>query len=70
MREADVLILDEPTAALDARSEYEVFRRFKELSEGKTAILISHRFSPFFERPHGGPHPRACRRQSGSAWDP
>ena len=45
MREADVLILDEPTAALDARSEYEVFRRFKELSEGKTAILISHRFS-------------------------
>ncbi|MGE4244729.1 MAG: ABC transporter ATP-binding protein [Parvibaculaceae bacterium] len=45
MREADVLILDEPTAALDARSEFEVFRRFKELSEGKTAILISHRFS-------------------------
>ena len=45
MREADVLILDEPTAALDARSEYEVLRRFKELSEGKTAILISHRFS-------------------------
>ncbi|MGE0119221.1 MAG: ABC transporter ATP-binding protein [Dongiaceae bacterium] len=45
MREAAVLILDEPTAALDARSEYEVFRRFKELSAGKTAILISHRFS-------------------------
>ena len=45
MREAEVLILDEPTAALDARSEYEVFRRFKELSHGKTAILISHRFS-------------------------
>ena len=45
MREAEVLILDEPTASLDARSEYEVFRRFKELSEGKTAILISHRFS-------------------------
>ena len=45
MREADVLILDEPTAALDARSEFEVFERFKELSEGKTAILISHRFS-------------------------
>jgi ATP-binding cassette subfamily B protein len=45
MREAEVLILDEPTAALDARSEYEVFRRFKELSQGKTAILISHRFS-------------------------
>ncbi len=45
MREAAVLILDEPTAALDARAEYEVFRRFKELSEGKTAIIISHRFS-------------------------
>ena len=45
MREAEVLILDEPTAALDARSEFEVFKRFKELSEGKTAILISHRFS-------------------------
>jgi ATP-binding cassette, subfamily B, bacterial len=45
MRGADVLILDEPTAALDARSEYEVFLRFKELSDGKTAVLISHRFS-------------------------
>ncbi len=45
MREAQVLILDEPTAALDARSEFEVFQRFKELSDGKTAILISHRFS-------------------------
>ena len=45
MRDAEVLILDEPTAALDARSEFEVFQRFKELSEGKTAIIISHRFS-------------------------
>jgi ATP-binding cassette subfamily B protein len=45
MREAQVLILDEPTAALDARSEFEVFQRFKELSAGKTAVLISHRFS-------------------------
>lgn len=45
MREAEVLILDEPTAALDARAEFEVFQRFKELSRGKTAILISHRFS-------------------------
>jgi ATP-binding cassette subfamily B protein len=45
MREAQVLILDEPTAALDARSEFEVFQRFKELSHGKTAVLISHRFS-------------------------
>jgi ATP-binding cassette subfamily B protein len=45
MRDAQVLILDEPTAALDARSEFEVFQRFKDLSEGKTAVLISHRFS-------------------------
>ena len=45
MRDAQLLILDEPTAALDARSEYDVFVRFKELSEGKTAVLISHRFS-------------------------
>ncbi|MGZ5651613.1 MAG: ABC transporter ATP-binding protein, partial [Usitatibacter sp.] len=45
MREAQVLILDEPTAALDARAEFEVFQRFKELSAGKTAVLISHRFS-------------------------
>ncbi len=45
MRDAQLLILDEPTAALDARSEFEVFQRFKELSEDKTAVLISHRFS-------------------------
>lgn len=45
MRDAQVMILDEPTAALDARSEFQVFQRFKELSEGKTAVLISHRFS-------------------------
>ncbi len=45
MRDAQVLILDEPTAALDARAEYEVFQRFREVSHGKTAILISHRFS-------------------------
>ncbi|MDO5610570.1 MAG: ABC transporter ATP-binding protein [Pseudomonadota bacterium] len=45
MRDAQVMILDEPTAALDARAEYEVFQRFKELSEDKTAVLISHRFS-------------------------
>ncbi|QSX78201.1 ABC transporter ATP-binding protein [Agrilutibacter solisilvae] len=45
MRDAQVMILDEPTAALDARSEFEVFQRFKELSHGKTAVLISHRFS-------------------------
>ncbi len=45
MRDAAVLILDEPTAALDARAEYEVFQRFKALSAGRTAVLISHRFS-------------------------
>ncbi len=45
MRQAQVMILDEPTAALDARSEYEVFERFKELSQGRTTVLISHRFS-------------------------
>jgi ATP-binding cassette subfamily B protein len=45
MREAQVLILDEPTAALDARAEFEIFQRFKELTTGKTAVLISHRFS-------------------------
>jgi len=45
MRDAQLLILDEPTAALDARSEFEVFKRFKELSLGKTVVLISHRFS-------------------------
>jgi len=45
MREAQVLILDEPTAALDARAEYEVFLRFGELMAGRTAVVISHRFS-------------------------
>jgi ATP-binding cassette subfamily B protein len=45
MREAQLLILDEPTAALDARAEYEVFLRFSELTQGKMAVLISHRFS-------------------------
>ncbi|HAA20895.1 MAG TPA: ABC transporter ATP-binding protein, partial [Cytophagales bacterium] len=45
MREAQLLILDEPTAALDARAEHEVFERFSELTAGKSAVLISHRFS-------------------------
>ena len=45
MRNADLLILDEPTAALDARAEYEVFQRFADLTKGKSAVLISHRFS-------------------------
>jgi ATP-binding cassette subfamily B protein len=45
MRDAQLMILDEPTAALDARAEYEVFQRFSELTKDKTAVLISHRFS-------------------------
>ena len=45
MREAQLLILDEPTSALDARAEYEVFQRFTELIDGRTAVIISHRFS-------------------------
>jgi len=45
LREAQVLVLDEPTASLDARSEHEVFERFAELTRGKIAMLISHRFS-------------------------
>jgi ATP-binding cassette, subfamily B, bacterial len=45
MRDAQLLILDEPTAALDARSEFEVYRRFADLTAGKMALFISHRFS-------------------------
>ncbi len=45
LRDAQVLILDEPTASLDARSEHEVFQRFADLTEGKLSVLISHRFS-------------------------
>jgi ATP-binding cassette, subfamily B, bacterial len=45
LRDAQLLILDEPTAALDARSEFEVFQRFAELTAGKMALFISHRFS-------------------------
>jgi ATP-binding cassette subfamily B protein len=45
LRDAQMLVLDEPTAALDARSEYDVFQRFSELTNGKMALLISHRFS-------------------------
>lgn len=45
MRDAPLLILDEPTAALDARAEFGVFQRFKELSAARTAVIISHRFS-------------------------
>jgi ATP-binding cassette, subfamily B, bacterial len=45
MRDAQVLILDEPTASLDARAEYEVFIRFSKLVAGRMAVIISHRFS-------------------------
>jgi ATP-binding cassette subfamily B protein len=45
LRDAQLLILDEPTAALDARSEFQVFQRFAELTAGKMALFISHRFS-------------------------
>jgi len=45
MRDGEVLVLDEPTAALDAEREYEIFQRFRELTDGKIAVLISHRFS-------------------------
>jgi len=45
LRDAQMIVLDEPTSAMDAKSEYEVFRRFRELLEGRSAVLISHRFS-------------------------
>ena len=45
MRDAQLLILDEPTATLDARAEYEVFERFADLTRDRMAVLISHRFS-------------------------
>ncbi|MDB5081103.1 MAG: transporter related, partial [Chloroflexi bacterium] len=45
MRKSEVVILDEPTSALDAEREYEIFQRFRELTRGKMALLISHRFS-------------------------
>jgi ATP-binding cassette subfamily B protein len=45
MRDAQIMVLDEPTSALDAKSEYEVFRGFKRLIQGRSAILVSHRFS-------------------------
>lgn len=45
MRDADFLILDEPTAALDSQAEFEVYNQFRELIQGKTSLLIFHRFS-------------------------
>ena len=45
MRDAQVIVLDEPTSSMDAKAEHEVFERFRKLAENKTTILISHRFS-------------------------
>lgn len=45
IRDAQIIVLDEPTSALDAKAEYEVFKQFRQLVKGKTAILISHRLS-------------------------
>ncbi len=45
LRDAQIIALDEPTSSLDAKTEYEVFKRFRQLLEGRSAILISHRFS-------------------------
>ncbi|MEO7020444.1 MAG: ABC transporter ATP-binding protein [Ktedonobacteraceae bacterium] len=45
MRNAPILVLDEPTSSLDAQAEYEIFTQFRQLTEGKTAVFISHRFS-------------------------
>lgn len=45
LRDAQIVILDEPTSAMDARAEFELFQRFHELTKGRSAILISHRLS-------------------------
>lgn len=45
MRKAPIIVLDEPTSSLDARAEFEIFKKFQELAQGKTAFLISHRLS-------------------------
>ncbi|MCZ0937015.1 MAG: ABC transporter ATP-binding protein, partial [Caldilineaceae bacterium] len=45
VRDAALVILDEPTAALDAEAEFRLFERFRQLVAGKTALIISHRFS-------------------------
>jgi ABC-type multidrug transport system fused ATPase/permease subunit len=44
-RNPDVLIMDEPTSAIDAKAEYEIFKELEKVRQGKTTILISHRFS-------------------------
>lgn len=45
IRDAQVVVLDEPTSAMDAKAEYEIFKKFREMTAGRTTILISHRFS-------------------------
>jgi ATP-binding cassette subfamily B protein len=45
LRDAQIIVLDEPTSAMDANAEYEVFQKFRQLATGRTAILISHRLS-------------------------
>ncbi len=45
VRDAQIIVLDEPTSSMDAKAEYEVFQKFRQLASGRTAILISHRFS-------------------------
>ena len=45
LRSSQIIVLDEPTSALDAKAEYDVFKRFRELAEGRSALLISHRLS-------------------------
>ena len=76
MRDAQILILDEPSAALDARAEYELFSRLQELARGRTAIFISHRFSTVrqadrilvFE--HGHLIEQGTHEDAGRAWWP
>jgi ABC-type polar amino acid transport system ATPase subunit len=66
MRPAQIIILDEPTAALDARAEYETFARFADLVSGQTALLISHRFSTVLPVLRDtGPSLTMCRKLSG-----
>ena len=67
LRDAQVLILDEPTAALDARSEFEVFQRFAELTAGKIGAFY---LTPIFNRTHGGPHRRPGKRKDRGRWQP
>ena len=60
MRDSQIIVLDEPTSSMDAKAEYEVFQSFRQLVSGRTAILISHRFSTvrmadrIFVMKHGG----------------